>query len=393
MNITLKRTEEQLELVKAMASKDRDVAYEAQAALAEFIAPVLAEVIQQAPTLSNMFKTLSFTADDNPSIPLDLYFDIADEDYIEIWSQNAPGGLPSNQVAPTTQELKFTTYRLDSALSFDKKYVARSRMDVLSKTFTRMAQELLLKMETTSANMILAALAVAETNGVSHSLVNTTKGRILLHDFNKLLTVSKRIHTSFTGGTPTGGVSGVTDLIVSPEVVENLREMAYNPVNTRGLDSTQTVPKTALDGGEMPAHTIDNSGAGVIPATDSMRDAIYSNGGIPEFYGINIQESLEFGPGAKYTKVWRSLLNTGTPITQSSVDAADDDLILGIDRSRADMMVRAVATDADNGSELSLVPDDQFVSRQQKVGYYGSLEEGRMILDNRVLYGMHVDMG
>jgi hypothetical protein len=75
------------------------------------------------------------------------------------------------------------------------------------------------------------------------------------------------------------------------------------------------------------------------------------------------------------------------------VDAADDDLILGIDRSRADMMVRAVATDADNGSELSLVPDDQFVSRQQKVGYYGSLEEGRMILDNRVLYGMHVDMG
>jgi len=378
MNITLKRTEEQLELVKAMASKDRDVAYEAQAALAEFIAPVLAEVIQQAPTLSNMFKTLSFTADDNPSIPLDLYFDITDEDYIEIWSQNAPGGLPSNQVAPTTQELKFTTYRLDSALSFDKKYVARSRMDVLSKTFTRMAQELLLKMESTSANMILSVLSKAKTNSVSHTLSNTQKGRVLLHDFNKMLTVSKRIHTSWTGGTPVGGVSGITDLIVSPEVVENLREMAYNPVNTR-----------AADGGA-PANTEDG-----IAATDSMRESIYANGGIPEFYGINIQESLEFGPGAKYTKIYHGLLDGSggglTTVAQGDFDATKDDLILGIDRSRADMMVRAVASDADNGAELSLVPDDQFVSRQQKVGYYGSVEEGRMILDNRVLYGMHVD--
>ena len=37
MNITLKRTTEQLELIKAMASKNRTVAYEAQVALAEFI--------------------------------------------------------------------------------------------------------------------------------------------------------------------------------------------------------------------------------------------------------------------------------------------------------------------------------------------------------------------
>ena len=398
MNITLKRTEEQLELVKAMASKDRDVAYEAQAALAEFIAPVLAEVIQQAPTLSNMFKTLSFTADDNPSIPLDLYFDITDEDYIEIWSQNAPGGLPSNQVAPTTQELKFTTYRLDTALSFDKKYVARSRMDVLSKTFTRMAQELLLKMETTSANMILTAQVNASTNGIFHTLLNTQKGRILLHDFNRMLTHSKRINTSWTGGTPIGGTGGITDLLVSPEVVENLREMAYNPVNTRGLDGTQTVTGTGNAVDNDVSVTVDNKGAGVIPATDSMRDAIYSNGGIPEFYGINIQETLELGPAAKYTNVWKDLLPTGATgvrgagkaLNAYTYDAADD-FILGIDRSRADMMVRAVATDADNGSELSLVPDDQFVSRQQKVGYYGSLEEGRMILDNRVLYGMVVD--
>ena len=127
MNITLKRTEEQVELVKAMASRNRDVAYEAQQALAEFIGPVLAEVVDNAPTLSNLFTAFQFSADDNPSIPLDLYHDVTDEDYIKVYSTNAPGGLPSSHVTPTHSELKLATYRLESAVDFDKRYASRSR--------------------------------------------------------------------------------------------------------------------------------------------------------------------------------------------------------------------------------------------------------------------------
>ena len=157
MKITLKRTPEQIELIKAMASRNRTVAYDAQVALASFIGPVLAEVINNAPTLSNLFTTLPFNADDNPSIPLDLYFDINDEDYITVYSQSVAGGLPTNQVLPTTSELKVATYSLDSALSFDRKYAAKHRMDVVAKTFTRMAQEVLLKQERTSASLVMAA--------------------------------------------------------------------------------------------------------------------------------------------------------------------------------------------------------------------------------------------
>ena len=47
MKITLKRTPEQVELVKAMASRNRTVAHEAQVALADFIGPVLAEVLNK----------------------------------------------------------------------------------------------------------------------------------------------------------------------------------------------------------------------------------------------------------------------------------------------------------------------------------------------------------
>tara|TARA_B100001989_G_scaffold253355_1_gene240372 strand:- start:6577 stop:7710 length:1134 start_codon:yes stop_codon:yes gene_type:complete len=377
MKITLDRTPEQVELVKAMASKNRDVAYEAQTALAEFIGPVLAEVVNAAPTVSNMFTSLQFNSDESPSIPLDLYHDITDEDYIQVWSQSVPGGLPTNQVAPSQSELKFTTYTLDSALSFDKRYASRSRLDVVSKTFTRMAQEVLLKQEKTSASMIMTALANAETNGEKHVIRSAQADRFLLSDLNKLFTKAKRINTAWTGGTPAERRGrGITDILVSPEIVEEIRGLAYNPINTVGSDS--------------------------IAGTDGMRDAIFNSAGIPEFYGVSIQEYNEMGDGQKWNTTFDVAAGnttydehyvTGGSARQFGLDASGnavaEQIIVGVDLSR-ESMIRAVATDSESGDEFSLVADDQFVTRQSKIGYYGSLEEGRMIIDDRVLLGLIV---
>jgi hypothetical protein len=397
MKITLERTPEQVELVKAMASKNRDVAYEAQTALAQFIGPVLAQVVNTAPTVSNMFSSLQFNADDNASIPLDLYHDITDEDYIQIWSQSAPGGLPTNQVAPSQSELKFTTYTLDSAVSFDKRYASRSRLDVVSKTFTRVAQEILLKQEKTAATMIMTALAAATTNSTKHVIRSSQKDRFLLSDLNKLLTNSKRINSSWSGGTPADRRGrGITDLLVSPEIVEEIRGLAYNPVNTRGVSSTQTItlPNPA-NGADI---TVNNPGGGVIPATDSMRDAIYNSAGIPEFYGVSIQEFNELGVG---DKAWNGIFDAAPAVAYddhyavaehagpANFASATEEICVGIDLSR-ESLIRAVALDSESGEEFTLVADDQFVSRQSKIGYYGSLEEGRVILDDRVLMGLIV---
>jgi hypothetical protein len=379
MKITLERTPEQVELVKAMASKNRDVSYEAQTALAEFIGPVLAEVVNAAPTVSNMFSSLQFNADDNPSIPLDLYHDITDEDYIQVWSQSVPGGLPTNQVAPSQSELKFTTYTLDSALSFDKRYASRSRLDVVSKTFTRMAQEILLKQEKTAATMIMTALHNAETNSTKHVIRSAQANRFLLSDLNKLMTRAKRINTAWNGGTPADRRGrGITDLLVSPEIVEEIRGLAYNPVNTVNTDGT------APDASTQP-----------LGATEALRERVFNSAGIPEFYGISIQEFNELGNGQK----WNSVFDAAGAVSfddhysvASSSGAfvgASEQICVGIDMSR-ESLIRAVATDSETGDEFSLVADDQFVTRQSKIGYYGSLEEGRVIIDDRVLMGLIV---
>ena len=373
MKITLKRTPEQIELIKAMASKNKNVAMEAQIALAEFIGPVLAEVINNAPTLSNLFTSLQFNADDNPSIPLDLYYDVTAEDYITVYSQSAAGGLPQNQVLPTVSEMKIHTYTLDSALSFDKRYAAKSRMDVVSKTFTRLAQEILFKQEKTSANLLLGSLANATTNGKKHVQRANTNGRFLLADLNELFTLAKRINTSWLGGTPESRSGrGLTDLIVSPEVVQELRAMAYNPINTKGSPAGGTL----------------NNG---ITVPEEMRTAIYNSAGIPEFYGVSIMEINELGRSQRFNSVFDAVAgdtnysNVGATST-GVFNGANEEIIIGLDRSR-DSLVRAVAVDSENGSEFSLTADDQYSLRQNKIGYFGSMEEGRMVLDTRALVG------
>ena len=73
MKITIKKTDDQLALIRAMGSNNREEAYEAQAAVAELLSPVVSEVINNAPTIGNLYNTISYGEYENPSLPLDLF--------------------------------------------------------------------------------------------------------------------------------------------------------------------------------------------------------------------------------------------------------------------------------------------------------------------------------
>ena len=380
MKITIKRTEDQLALVRAMGSNNREEAYEAQAAVADLLGPVVSEVINNAPTVGNLYTSLSYGEDDNPSLPLDLFHDITDEDYIQVYSQQVAGGLPYSQVFPAHNELKFSTYTLDSALAFDRKYVRKARLDVVSKTFTRMAQEVLLKQTKTAFNVLATALVKGQgTSATAGSQIigSTTENRFVLDDFNRLITKSKRINSSFNGGTPVGGVkSGITDLLVSPEMVEQLRSMAYNPINTIDADGGTA---SAADGQVAP---------------DVLRLELFSAAGLPSFYGSNIMEINQMGINQTFNKLFAAIVtsegatvvgggNTGT------FSQTDDEIVIGIDRSK-DALIRPVVVGEGSPSELQVLVDDQFSVRQNKIGYYGKVEEGRICIDDRALIGLAV---
>src|SRR4051812_36282782 len=107
MEIVFNRNDKQVELIRAMASRNKLEAEQAQEAFAAFVQPVIQKVLQQMATSALIYKDMEYDQNSDPSIPLDLYRDIND-DYIRVWWQTMPGGLPTN-ITQGLSEFKFTT--------------------------------------------------------------------------------------------------------------------------------------------------------------------------------------------------------------------------------------------------------------------------------------------
>jgi len=352
MKITLKNTPEQEALVKAMGSSNSAEAREAQEAFAAFLGPVVAQVINQAATAGAVYVDAPYDADDNPSFPLDLYYNESDN-YFSVISQNIAGGLPTSQDVFAGQELKIAPYRLDSAVSFLKKYARRGRLDVLAKAVERMAQEVLVKQERNAWAVILKAAADGVTNSDQHAFALGGTS-FQLNDLNLMMTRMRRINSSFAQGTPADGFSrGITDLFISPEVMEDVRAFSYNAV-----------------GGE-------TAGATATDLPNTVRDEIYRAAGAGNLFGVNLVEIMELGPNRKYV----NLMETLDPTLMDNPTTTDD-IIVGIDASKG-AFVRAIATQ--DNSTFTALADDQFSARSEKLGFYGHLEEGRVCVDTRAV--------
>ena len=366
MKIQFEKNPEQIELIKALASENKTVAMEAQEAFAAFISDVVQQVLLQAGTASMIYRDVEFDEDDSPSIPLDLYYGL-NEGHISVWSQTVGGGLPTNFVQGM-QEMKVNTYRLDSAISMDKRYVRRARLDVVAAGLERMANEILVKQERNAWAVILKLLAEASTNGTQHVFRVGTAGTFQLDDMNKLWTLVRRLNAAYTGGTPQALQSrGLTDIFVSPEVKEQIRAFAYNPMNTRSGGGTS---------------------AGNVALPDSVREEIYRAAGTNEIFGVTIHELLELGESRKYNDLFDTFAGS-TTFGGSAFTSATDELILGIDASR-NAFLRPVAIQSETRGQVRVLPDDQFLARSQKVGFYSYVEEGRVAVDARAAVGLIV---
>lgn len=365
MKINLKNDADGNKLVRLMASKNKVEAMEAQAAITTTVGPVLEKVLSQNRVLSSVFKSFPFTEGDNPTLPLDLYYNNTIENEIRVWSQTMPGGLATNWMAPIDSEIHFTTFTLDSAISFDAKHARQGRTAVVSKSMEKLAQEILLKEENIASKMLLKVLADNYVNNVVNSV--GTSSTVQVADFNALILRAARAYTSWAGGTTSDSSQTITDMFVSPERMRDLRAMAYNPINTLGANQ---VTGTAA--------------SGVVTAPEAMRSALFGSAGIKEFYGINLVQFLEFGPGRKYAELFGRLLADAG----GTWNVGGDDIMLGFDNTK-EYAWRAISTDG-AGSTFSLQPDDQFVSRQQKIGFWGSEEVGYLVPDKRPIVGLRV---
>jgi len=377
MKLKIEKTPEQSELLKAMASKDFDTRIQAGEAFAALVGPVLAEVMAQASIIANFYTNQQYDMGTVPMLPVDTFFDVTDYNYLSVWSQTAAGGLGTNEVIPNVGEMPVKTYKMNSAHSFDAKYAKNPRLglDIMAKTMGRLMAEILNHQENFAVGPLMAALANASTNGRKHVQRVVSAGRLIPADFSKLLTLGARLNTSWTGGTPVGGAKDVSDLLMSPEAMEKLREIAFNPISTAAAPYTDALKDS-------------------IAAPESIRTQFFNAGDIASFMGKTLHVFNEFGKGRRFNTVFKAAAGStsyaqddGTTGAAAFTNASEE-LIVGIDRGR-DPLIRMVATDSESGSEFSVTPDDQFYARRQnKIGFYGEMEEGRLIVDTRPLIGL-----
>lgn len=366
MKITLERNKENVQLLKLMADRSPSKAIEAREAFAAFITPAIQTVIEQAPVISNLYRKFTYDWSTPPFINLDLYFDIKEKNFVRVWSQQEAGGLATNQSSPISK-LPVMTYELASAVFFYLENLRAANIDVVAKTLERMAQEFLVKQEINAVSPLMAAAAQAQAtiNGVATYQVyrSSTQGQVVPTDFYKLMTLMSRVNSSWVGGTPTSNVRSITDFVGSPEFLEQVRIMAFEPLQTR---LATTYP---------------------MAGPEKFRDEIYENAGNPSFAGVNIINVYEMGKGFAYNTIFSNYAGSnayagyagsGTAVFSNTTEQ----VTLGID-SRQDFLVNLSEADADTGNTLTVSLDDQFLRRSEKVGYYGKLREGRVVLDAR----------
>jgi hypothetical protein len=147
----------------------------------------------------------------------------------------------------------------------------------------------------------------------------------------------------------------------------------------------------------MNTRAADNSAGGEasdgIALPDTIRERIFNAAGTQEIYGVSITQLNELGLGKKYNVLFDefdsgNIAPNGTASAHGFVQSTDE-LLVGVDNSKG-AFIRAIAQQSDSGGTFSVLPDDQFLQRADKLGFYGFLEEGRVCIDGRAVVGLVV---
>lgn len=375
LKININYTPEQIALARKLGSNNRTESIAAAEAIAAVISEPLLKVIQQAPVFSNHFRKQTYGPDEPPVVPLTPLFDVKSPGYMLSFSVSQAGGLSTNQMTGANEAI-VQPLNISAGASIDKKYMRsqRPRLNVLADELQRLAQEILVKQNMYATSVLMAALANSFIDGNSANTATSnyqiyrtaTAGTFTMDDFNTILTKYRRIVSSWTGGTPLGQPSKITDLFGSPEWMGQVRSIAYQPVNTRNGATT-------------------TSGATSIAATDEVRNKIFNNAGLPSLFDVDLHEYNELGVGQVYNTVFAGYA-TGTYVGNggsgsATFNSATEQVIVGLNKEWFDL-VSLVQTDL-GGAEWSLVADDSFSNRSEKVGWYGSMSGGYTSVDNR----------
>jgi hypothetical protein len=114
---------------------------------------------------------------------------------------------------------------------------------------------------------------------------------------------------------------------------------------------------------------------------ESVREEIYRNAGTSSIYGKNFTTLNELGTSQKYNVIFGQYAPSSIAVGGGNFSVSADEVIIALDLSKQGFL-RPVKSDG--SGNVRVQPDDQFLVRSEKVGFYCDVEEGRLSLDGRL---------
>jgi hypothetical protein len=328
MPINQRPSDEFIALLRKSGDADANVAMAAQREFAKALELPLRKGVLVGNVLGNIFETINVEAGSTTEFPLDLVSPGLEGEHIA-YTNPGHGRIPERSVEG--DYVMIPTYSIASSVDYLLRYAREARWDIVGRAMQVMEAGFTKKMNDDGWHTLLAA-------GVDRNILvydgDSTAGLFSKRLVSLMQTVMRR---NSGGNSASVGRGRLTDIYVSPEALEDIRNWGLDQVD----DVTRREIYAAPEGGAP----------------------------ITRIFGVNLLALDELGEGQEYQNFFANELS-------GSVQASDVELVVGLDQSTNDSFVMPV-------KQQLQVYEDPTLHRQQRAGYYGWAELGFGVLDNR----------
>lgn len=317
-----------INLYKKTGDSDQNVAYAAQRQFAKALELPLRKGVLIGNILGDIFETIQVEPGASTEYPLDMISPGLEGEHVA-YTNPGHGRIPERAVE--SDYVTIPTYSITSSIDYLLRYAREARWDVAARAAQVMQAGFVKKINDDGWHTLLAA-------GVDRNILvfdgDATAGLFSKRIVSLMQTVMRRNAGGNTGSANRGRL---TDMYVSPEALEDVRNWGLDQID----EVTRREIYTATDGGA--------------PMT--------------RIYGVSLRDLDELGEGQEYQSFFLDGLG-------GSLEAADLELIVGLDQGTTDSFIMPI-------KQPLQVFEDPALHRQQRVGYYGWSELGFGVLDNR----------
>lgn len=324
-------TPEMVDLIRKSGSQNPAESYAAVAELAQALELPLRKGIMDGDILGGIFEVINLEPGATSEFPLDFLSPGSEKDFVAYTIPNQ-GRIPERHIEG--DYVMIPTYDVGSSIDWLLKYARDARWDIVSKAMEVLKASFVKKANDDGWHTILSA-------GVDRNILIYDSDAAAGMFSKRLVSLMKITMRRNGGGNSTSMSRGkLTDLFVSPEAIEDIRNW--------GVDEVDEVTRRQL-----------------ITSEDGLLTRIFQ---------VNLHDLDELGDDQEYQVYYETDL-TGT------MPSGDTEIVVGLDLSNRDSFVMPVR------AGLQIFPDDT-LHRQRRAGFYGWQEHGFGVLDTRrVLLG------